>query len=286
MPNHFYSPIPDTRAIDRRLFETDSELPGIDMREAEQLRFINELAGAYRREYALLPRTRAQAGSDGFYLNNGFFESGDAEVLYSYIRWLKPRRLIEIGSGFSTLVTLRAAHENEIEGKPLSVTCVEPYPRDFIKDLAHTGHVSLINEPVQNVPVSRLTDLAAGNVLFIDSSHVLRTGSDVQFEFLELLPRLADGVHVHIHDIFMPREYPAAWILKRHLFLNEQYLLQAFLTDNSRFEVMLGLAFLHSRHPEVLRSLLDSFDPARSQPGSFWMRRLGGREDGGRVTTR
>lgn len=276
MPNHFYSPIPDTRAIDRRLFETQSELPGIDLREAEQVRFLEELSTAYRREYALLPRTRAEAGSDGFHQHNGFFESVDAEVLYSYIRWLKPRRLLEIGSGFSTLVTLRAAHENEIEGKPLSVTCVEPYPQDYIKQLARTGHVSLINEPVQNVPVTRLTDLAAGDVLFIDSSHVLRTGSDVQFEYLEVLPRLAAGVHVHIHDIFLPREYPAAWILKRHLFLNEQYLLQAFLTHNSRFEVMLGLAYLHSRRPEVLGAAFDTFDAARSQPGSFWMRRIEG----------
>jgi methyltransferase family protein len=273
MPNHFYSPIPDTSTLHEELFRAESEMAGVDMREAEQIALINEMASEFRSEYEQFPRSAETAGPDGFYLNNLFFESVDAESLYAYLRHFKPRRIIEIGSGYSTLVTVRAAERNRSAGRPLDVTCIEPFPRPFISKLADGGHIKLIPQPVEAVDLAVFGELAAGDVLFIDSSHILRMASDVQYEFLEILPRVAPGVHVHVHDIFFPREYPRDWVVGRRLFLNEQYLLQAFLAFNSEFEITLCLSYLHRRHPDLLRSLFDSYDPATANPGSFWMQR-------------
>jgi predicted O-methyltransferase YrrM len=273
MPNHFYSPIPDTHTLGERLFQVESAMVGVDIREDAQVALISEIATAFRSEYQQFPRTAETAETDGFFLNNGYFESVDAETLYAYLRHFKPRKVIEIGSGYSTLVTLRAARRNLVDGRPLDITCIEPYPRPFLISLAESGGITLLRQPVEAVDLAQFGELAAGDVLFIDSSHVLRTGSDVQYEFLEILPRIAPGVHVHVHDIFFPREYPRDWVVRRRLFLNEQYLLQAFLAFNSEFETTLSLSFIHRRHSDLLRSLFDSYDAATVNPASFWMRR-------------
>jgi hypothetical protein len=133
----------------------------------------------------------------------------------------------------------------------------------------------LLRQPVQEVDLATFDQLAAGDVLFIDSSHVLATGSDVAFEYLTLLPRLAVGVNVHIHDIFLPAEYPARWLLEERWFPNEQYLLQVFLAFNSAFEVLWAGQYLALEHPDVLRETFPSFDPTRVRPGAFWIKRVG-----------
>lgn len=279
-PNHFYSPIPDTHELDPAWFNTFGEMVGVDMRLDAQLQLIRELGEAYRSEYVTFPRDRAAAGADGFYLHNLFMESVDAEVLYSLLRQLKPRRIVEIGSGYSTLVALRAGARNRDEGHPIEITCVEPYPQKFLEGLAASKAIRLLREPVQEVELSVFEGLEDGDVLFIDSTHVLRTGSDVQYEFLELVPRMKPGVYVHVHDIFFPGEYPFNWVVRRRLFLNEQYVLQAFLAFNSEFEVTLSLYFLHKRHPELLQQLFPSYDPATVSPAGFWMRRRSARAGG------
>lgn len=133
---------------------------------------------------------------------------------------------------------------------------------------------NLIKEPVQNVPLSTFEKLGEDDILFIDSSHVLKVGSDVQYEYNEILPRLNKGVLIHVHDVFLPFEYPKKWIRQYHRFWTEQYLLQAFLTYNSAFKVIWGGYYMHRNHPELLEKAFKTYSPEKIEPGSFWMRKV------------
>jgi hypothetical protein len=269
-PNHFYSPIPDTRDLGPAL-RAKSDLPGIDMRDGAQQSLLKELSAEVGEEWAALPRTAA--GELEFFIDNQAFESVDAEMLYGLIRHFKPKRYCEIGSGWSTLCALTAARRNVAEGHACVLEAIEPYPYEFLQRMAADPLLLLSPEKVQDIPMDRFTSLGAGDILLIDSSHVLRAGSDVQREFLEILPRLAPGVLVHVHDIFLPAEYPQPWLLEEHRFWNEQYLLQAFLIGNRMFEVLWAGNYMHLHHPEAVEQAIPSYDRATRQPGSFWMRR-------------
>jgi predicted O-methyltransferase YrrM len=269
-PVHFYQPVPDTRELGPSLWERRSNLVGVDMAEAEQLVLLSTMTG-YRDEYAAFGARRAGDGQ-GFHFGNAFLEAVDAEVLYALVRHLRPRRLIEIGSGYSTLVAAEAARRNAAEGSPCRITAIEPFPSAMLR--AGVPGVELRAVPLQSVALSEFEALCQDDILFIDSSHVLKIGGDVQYEFLEILPRLARGVTVHVHDIFLPAEYPKAWVLGEHRFWTEQYLLQAFLAFNAAFKVIWAGHFMHGRHPEKLAAAFPSYDPARAMPGSFWMRRV------------
>lgn len=272
--NHFYSTIPDTRELPDALWQRESELPGIDMRDEQQLAFLEDATTRFGAELAALPRGQADAG-DGYFLDNGAFESVDAEVLYCVIRGSAPRRVLEIGSGWSTLLSLRALEANRAEGSDVRLTAIEPYPHAFVRDAvaARPEFAEMLDVPVQGVPLETFASLGEGDILFIDSSHVLRIGSDVQYEFLEVLPRLQPGVLVHVHDVFLPGEYPRDWVFgPEHRFWNEQYLLQAYLVGNARTEVVWGSSWMHRRHPEALEKAFPSYDRVTRFPGSFWFR--------------
>ncbi|MDP9432721.1 MAG: class I SAM-dependent methyltransferase [Actinomycetota bacterium] len=271
-PNHFYSPIPDVSQLPDALWETESELPGIDMRDAEQLRLLGELSANFGDEFNALPRSAA--GPLEYFVDNQAFESVDGEMLYALIRKYKPSRVLEVGSGWSTLCSLAALRRNAAEGAPGEVFAIEPYPYDFVRQLADDPLVHLRVEQLQTFPLSTFEQLQPNDILFIDSSHVLRTGSDVQYEFLEVLPRVPSGVLIHVHDIFLPGEYPRSWVTEEHRFWNEQYLLQAFLIGNRDVEVLWSSSYMHRRHPDELRSAVASYDPATRFPGSFWLRRV------------
>jgi hypothetical protein len=131
----------------------------------------------------------------------------------------------------------------------------------------------LIVTPVQEVALDEFLKLTDGDFLFIDSSHVVKVGSDVQYQYLEILPSLNPGVVVHVHDVFLPADYPRSAIIDRHRFWNEQYVLQAFLTFNSEFEVLIAASYLHINHPDLLAAAFDSYNQLTVHPGSFWMRR-------------
>lgn len=271
--NHFYSVIPDTRELPDALWQRESELPGIDMRDDAQLAFLEDAAARFGEELAALPRKQADAAG-GYFVDNGAFESVDAEVLYAMIRGSKPKRVLEIGSGWSTLLSLRALAANRADGADGRLTAIEPYPHAFVRDaVAADEHADMLDQQVQGLPLQLFSSLEAGDILFIDSSHVLRIGSDVQYEFLEVLPRLQAGVLVHVHDIFLPGEYPRDWVFgPEHRFWNEQYLLQAYLIGNARTEVAWGSSWMHRRHPEALEKAIPSYDRETRFPGSFWFR--------------
>lgn len=266
VPVHFYEPVPDTRRLDDGVWRRVSDLPGVDTAPERQLETLDVLA-AYREEYGAFPRTADEARPGEYYVENGFYGAVDGESLYAMLRHLDPDRVLEVGGGFSTRLTARALREN---GSDADLVVVEPNPDGELRSLA--GIDRLLEQPVQEVPIAEFEALDADDVLFLDSSHVLAIDSDVQYEYLEVLPRLAPGVAVHVHDVFFPREYPREWVEDYHLFWNEQYLLQAFLAFNDAFEVLFCGSYLAEEHPEELGRAFPRYG-ADVDPHSFWMRR-------------
>ena len=272
--SHFYSPVPDTRELPEGLFEQRSASVGIDWNETAQLELIETFQSRYKDEYDRLS-SRPADDSHSFTSANSSFGSPDAEVLYSMIRHYKPRRLVEIGSGHSTRLAAHAIGVNhDSDGHECELIAIEPFPDATLQE-GFPG-LRLIPEPVQSVPLAEFAELRDGDILFIDSSHVLKIGSDVKYEYLEILPRLSPGVFVHIHDVFLPAEYPRTWIRNQRLFFTEQYLLQAFLAFNRTFEVVWAGHYMHLRHPEKLRAAFRSCELhlAHGGGGSFWIRRV------------
>jgi predicted O-methyltransferase YrrM len=269
-PVHYYQPIPDSRELSSALWSTNCSMGGVDLNERFQMELLRTFESLFRSEYDCFPPS-----SDDplrFHFGQTSFCSVDAEILYCMIRHFKPRRMIEVGSGMSTLLAAEAIRKNETQGYPCSFTAIEPYPREFLRH-GVPGLTELLEAKVQSVPIERFCALEANDIVFIDSSHVVKIGGDVVYEFLELLPRLKPGVIVHYHDIFLPAEYPKSWVLEERRFWTEQYLLQAFLAFNSAFEVLIAGSFLHLYHSAQLKAAFSSYDPANLWPGSFWMRR-------------
>jgi Methyltransferase domain len=269
-PVHYYQPIPDSRELSSDLWSSCSSMSGVDINEQFQVELLKKFHAAFRSEYDCFP---ASSGDPfRFHFGQTSFCAVDAELLYCMIRHFKPRRMVEVGSGVSTLLAAEAIRKNETEGYACSFTAIEPYPRDFLRR-GVPGLTELLEVNVQSLSIDRFCALEANDILFIDSSHVIKIGGDVVYEFLDLLPRLKPGVIVHCHDIFLPAEYPKRWVLENRWFWTEQYLLQAFLAFNSAFEVMIAGSFLHLCHSEKLKDAFVSYDPANVWPGSFWMRR-------------
>ena len=279
--NHFYDPVPDTRRLRDDLWLRKSDLTGIDRNDDEQLHLLDLFSTRFKPEYDQFPRNRTSRPHE-FYLNNGNFLSVDAEVLYCMIRAFKPNRIVEIGSGYSTCLSARAVKKNqEVDpGYAAELITIDPFPHPVVRD-GIPGVTRIIQKNVQDIPLAFFRELTNHDILFIDSSHMLRIGSDVQYEYLEILPSLQKGVLIHVHDIFFPYEYPKEWAIHKYRFWNEQYLLQAFLAFNHSFEIIWAGSYLHSRYPDRLAAAFGSYrtderwDGRVWRPSSFWMRRTG-----------
>lgn len=276
-PNHFYQPIPDTRALKDELWVRRSELIGIDMNEQKQVQLLKQFL-RFKSEYDAFPRNKGSKPHQ-YYIHNNMFRSVDAEILYCMIRYFKPKKIIEIGSGYSTYLSAQAILKNaEESGNRAKLTAIEPYPNEVLTS-GFPGLSKLISAKVEEIDPISFNELKKNDILFIDSSHVLKIGGDIQYEYLEVLPRLNRGVIVHIHDIFLPAEYPKKWVLGMHRFWNEQYLLQAFLAFNGAFEVLWSGSYMHLKHPDELEKAFNSYNRntvwARHVPGatSFWIRK-------------
>jgi predicted O-methyltransferase YrrM len=269
----FYSPIPPVHELPDDIWTRRSELPGVRVDTDAQLRLLAELRAEVGAEWDAFPEHTDDPAR--FHLRNMTFESVDAEIAYGLVRRHRPSKVVEVGSGWSTLLMLEALDRNAVDGRRASLTACEPYPSGALRLAADSGRVELVAAPVQHVPIDVFTALGDGDVLFIDSSHVCRIGSDVQYEFLEVLPRLAPGVLVHVHDIFLPHEYPRTWVEAEKRFWNEQYLLQAFLAFNAGYDVVWMSAWIHAHRPDELAAAVRSFDPGVHRPGSVWLRRRG-----------
>ncbi len=266
-PVHFYQPIPDTQSLPETLWDRPSELVGIDMNDAMQLDLLRNHFPKLRREYDEFPVE--PTGEPGrFHFNNGLFDGTDALVAYCMIRHFKPRLIIEVGGGFSSLLAAEAIAKN----KNSALICIEPYPPDFLRQ-GFPGLHSLIEKKVEEIDIGFFSQLESGDILFVDSSHTVKIGGDVNYLFLEVLPRLKPGVIVHVHDIFLPFDYRRDWVMDELRFWTEQYLLQAFLTFNSEFEVLMANSYLNRDHQEDLKATFPNLASWRG--GSFWMRRRG-----------
>lgn len=262
---HYYEPMFNYSKLRKSLRE-DRQLPGIDLNIAGQLDTLRQFA--YNDELLQFP-LKKRDGLDYFY-HNGCFESGDAEFLYSMIRLKKPRKIIEIGSGYSTLIAVDAVKKNVSEntGHSCEIISIEPFENKWLQKLP----ITTIRQKAEDVGRDIFSQLKKNDILFIDSSHVIRPQGDVLFEYLELLPILNPGVVVHIHDIFTPKDYPDDWLLKVCMFWNEQYLLEAFLTHNHEYEIIGALNYLYHHHREAFLQKMPvlALDTGR-EPSSFWM---------------
>lgn len=273
--NHFYEPIPDTRTLSDAIWEQDSELIGINLGLDNQVKLLRKLSKLYKHEYEQLPLKKSDTlCSHDYYLSNRFFHSSDGQLLYAMIRYFKPKKVIEVGTGFSTYLIASTLQINSFEESYRSdYLAIDPFPNKIIRN-GFPGLSKLIEYKVQEVPVNEFQSLEENDLLFIDSSHVLKIGSDVHYEYLELLPRLKKGVIVHIHDIFLPSEYPKEWILRRYRFWNEQYLLQAFLQFNTNFEVLFSCYCLSKNYPNEFFHAFIPMIFRNSLTSSFYIRKI------------
>jgi len=263
--NHYYEPQFDNRSP-KQDFSKDRNLPGINWNISGQLELIERFA--FSQELADIPQERPE--STKFYLNNGAFESGDAEYWYQLIRTIKPRRIFEIGSGNSTLMAIKAIDRNHDDDPRYECEhiCIEPYEMPWLEKAG----VSVVRKKVEDVELSFFSKLQDNDILFIDSSHIIRPQGDILFEYLELLPSLNKGVIVHVHDIFSPKNYLKQWLIDEVRFWNEQYLLEAFLSHNSSWSILGALNYLHHNHYEKLKSVAPFLTPER-EPGSFYIQK-------------
>jgi hypothetical protein len=197
----------------------------------------------------------------------------DAAVLYAMVRATKPRRVVEVGSGCSTKVIAASLQRNAVaDGRSAQFLSIDPHVVPALAgSLDPVVRFEHRNEPLQQENPATWSSLEAGDVLFIDSSHVFKAGSDVEFEFVTIYPALPAGVLVHLHDIFLPVDYPLYWNLHRSRFWNEQQFLAVMLDNSDRYEVVAALAALHDHDPAFFPRLLQSFDGSYS-PGSIWLR--------------
>lgn len=276
-PNgHFYSPVVDVgevRAREASLWPTAHEVIGIDFGTDYQLRVLRDWFPRFISDYDYPEHAPAgDADLDRFYTGNSQFSLLDARALFVLMRAWRPDRIIEVGSGYSSLL-MADVNARFLEGS-CEITCIEPYPRPFLRR-GVPGLARLLEQRVQDVPLSTFSALQAGDVLFIDSSHVSKTGSDVNYLFFEVLPRLQAGVRIHIHDIFLPNEYPRSWVVDENRSWNEQYLVRALLMYSSGFVVRFGSSFAFTRYPDEVRKALALEPGAAFGGGSLWIERTG-----------
>lgn len=241
-------------------------LPGIDLNLSVQLPLLKELT--YSKELKELKINKLDPSI--FFWENGSFESGDAEIWYNLIRNKKPKIIIEIGSGYSTLLAIEAIKKNMDDDDMYFCEhiCIEPYEFNWLEG----KNIKVIREKVEDVDINIFHNLNANDFLFIDSSHMIKRDGDVLHEYLQILPILNKGVIVHVHDIFTPNDYPYDWATKYLRFWNEQYLFEAFLTGNYEWSTLLSLNYLQHNHFNELQSSCLVLDKDR-EPGSFYIQR-------------
>jgi len=266
--HNFNSPLPDIEHLPSWVWDDRAETAGIDLRLAEAGALLTDVLQPYVAEFDP-PRT-PQPGRR-YYLENGMYESVDAESLYAILRHFKPARLIELGSGASSNVIAEAKAANEREGSGLRHTIFDPFP--FTASPLDPVEADVHRQRTEDVELATFSELGAGDVLFVDTTHTVKTGGDVPRLILDVFPRLREGVLIHVHDIFMPYDYPRQWVIDRRRAWAEQYLLQAFLALNDSYEVMFPAHALARGAPDLVRAAIPSF-AAGAAPGAFWMRRV------------
>lgn len=276
----YYAPVPSENNLSRSYarWNRPSALKGIEYNLEKMRRFASLIEAKYLSEFNALPSYKEM-------VNQGFgpgYPILDSFVLFGILRELNPDRYVEVGSGLSTAYASRALNK-ESQAFTKSITCIEPYPFPALKSIPG---IKIIETEVQNCGVEIFTELQAGDVLFIDSSHMLKIDSDVAFLYLEVLPQLCSGVYIHIHDVPFPFNipYPAEfWTLLSHpssphwpMFWNEAMLLQALLCGSQMFEIILSMPLLRYYDHEFIKKY-PFYSPITKEPNTFssiWIKRI------------
>lgn len=266
----YYSPVPDLTLIGDEVWTRKSALGGIELATDAAIDRVERELAPLIQELDLPVQDPGRPGK--YFLHNGGFGPVDAELLYAMIRVGRPRRVVELGSGYSTLLIALACARNADDGTATAHEVFDPFPRPYILGdaLAATKLTAL---SATDVPLEVFATLESGDILFVDTTHTVKLGGDVNRLILDVLPILRAGVTVHFHDIFLPWEYPRQWFEEMHWYWAEQYLLQAFLAYNHDFEVVVPAHALTRYHPQRLAAAIPSFT-AGVAPGSMWIRRV------------
>ena len=274
----YYSPLPSVSSLrmNRARWDKPSALSGVAFDLAGMKALLLELSQRYAREFAALPPYE-QLQKIGF---GPGYTAVDALTLYLMIRQVKPRRYIEVGSGLSTYYASLAAAKNAAEGRPMEMTCIEPYPYEKLYSIPN---ITLVKSEVQSVDPAVFKTLQANDLLFIDSSHILKIDGDVAFLFLEVLPSLARQVVIHVHDVPFPynNPYPAdLWVFGREwpLFWNEAMVLQAFICHNAAFKILLSTPLIRHWDESFLKQHIANYQSVQENPNAFsslWLEKVG-----------
>jgi predicted O-methyltransferase YrrM len=272
-PGHFYSPIVDVSEVHERFWRrasqpTPASLPGIAISLSSQTQIWQQMLPFLWK----IPFGPEKSTKFRYHFENPSYSYGDGSVLYSMLRLFSPQRVIEIGSGYSSACTMDTI-DHYLDGR-VAVTFIEPYPSLLRQTLGNDtlGRSTLHESAVQDVPLTVFDGLKNGDILFIDSTHVIKTESDVCQELFDILPRLAPGVLIHFHDVFWPFEYPTSWVLEENRSWNELYGLRAFLMNNNQFEII----FFNDYFARFKRDLIQATYPMflKNTGGSLWLRKL------------
>jgi hypothetical protein len=270
-PGHFYSPFPDLAEIatnEKRIFTICSRtLPSLDLREAEQHKLLLQFASYY----GDIPFAAEKVDGLRYYYENPAYSYSDAIMLHCMMRHCRPKRVVEIGSGFSSCVMLDT-NEVFLAGS-ISFTFIEPYP-DLLASLikeSDKSKVTIIPHALQEVELSIFDSLYRDDILFVDSTHVSKIDSDVNRVLFEILPRLRPGVYIHFHDIFYPFEYPKEWLYEGKAW-NEAYAVRAFLQYNTAFRVVLMNTFMEHFREGFFQEHMPLC--LRNRGGSLWLQKI------------
>lgn len=268
-PGHYYSPIISVDEIKKREHEiwNKSETDGVLAINLNTQNQINLVKDCLSRFYNELPFSSKKQPNIRYYFENTYYSYSDGILLYSMIRHFKPKRIVEIGSGFSSAVMLDT---NELFfNNKINITFIEPYPVRLNSLLNEKDNKSttIIVSDVQLVALENFEKLEAGDILFVDSTHVVKTASDVNYIIFEILPRLKSGVLIHFHDVFYPFEYPKDWVYSGRNW-NEDYFLKAFLMYNNEFEIKLFSGYLHKHYKEAFAEMPLAY---KDHGGNLWL---------------
>jgi hypothetical protein len=269
-------PIPEPDEVDAQHAAGLSDLVGVGIDLERALAFAHRVVLPHLDEFR--DRFPVVGSGDSFHLVNGSFMAGDAHVYYAVLREHRPRRVVEVGAGRSTQLAIAAIAANRAEGHNTTLTAIDPFPPAYLAS-ALDERDQLLVAKVQDVDIDLLTCLERGDVLFIDSSHLVRTGGDVLYQLCEVVPRLKPGVFIHFHDISLPKPYPRTYF-EQGLYWAEQYVLQTFLAFNRKFEIVWPATYLMVHRREFMEETFREIEAMRavfplSEPSSFWIRALG-----------
>ncbi|HXI38568.1 MAG TPA: class I SAM-dependent methyltransferase [Bryobacteraceae bacterium] len=270
-PGHFYSPIPSKNDVNEHLVKQARqtplrELPAIMMNDRLQM----ELMESLKHYYSRVPFRAEPVEGLLYHLDNPNYPHSDGIILFCMLNHLRPRRLIEIGSGYSTCAILDT--NRLFLDSQMQITCIEPHTELLRSLLVNSNDVlTIVESKLQDVQIDIFDQLDGGDILFIDSSHVSKVGSDVNYIIFEILPRLKTGVVIHIHDIYFNFEYPGVWLREGRAW-NEAYLLRAFLEYNEHFRILHFSSYVQNWHEDWFRKHMP--ETLVNKGGCFWMEKI------------